>query len=125
MLVDTLVDAEWLLRRFRKVEAQLWEKEALSAYKPNQDVILAQAYWSGVDRFARLQRRIDTAHKNYRTALQELQRLQAEEVLEPEPELTLASSRNQTTTPPNGFVPPTIPETLGVDPSSHPSPPVP
>jgi hypothetical protein len=129
MLVDTLVDAEWLLRRFRKVEAQLWEKEALSAYKPNQDVILAQAYWSGVDRFARLQRRIDTAHKNYRTALQELQRLQAEEALDPEPEpapeLTLASSRNQTTTPPNGFVPPTISETPTEGPSSHPSPPVP
>jgi hypothetical protein len=113
MLVDTLVDAEWLLRRFRKVEAQLWEKEALSAYKPNQDVILAQAYWSGVDRFARLQRRIDTAHKNYRTALQELQRLQAEEVLAPDPdpapEPTLASSRNQTTKPSNGFVPQTTP----------------
>ena len=121
MLVDTLVDAEWLLRRFRKVEAQLWEKEALSAYKPNQDVILAQAYWSGVDRFARLQRRIDTAHKNYRTALQELQRLQAEEVLDPdpEPEPTLASSRNQTTKPPNGFVLQTTPP----DPIDTPPPP--
>jgi hypothetical protein len=89
MLVDTLIDAEWNLRRFRTVEAQLWEKEALSAYKPNQDVILAQAYWSGVDRFARLQRRVDTAHKNYRTALQDLQRLQAEEAalpVDPDPD---------------------------------------
>jgi len=25
MLVDTLVDCEWLLRRFRAVETQLWE----------------------------------------------------------------------------------------------------
>ena len=25
MLVDTLIDAEWLLRRFRLCEAQLWE----------------------------------------------------------------------------------------------------
>jgi hypothetical protein len=122
MLVDTLIDAEWLLRRFRKVEAQLWEKEALSAYKPNQDVILAQAYWSGVDRFARLQRRIDTAHKNYRIALQELQRLQAEEVLDPDPEPIDSSSRNQTTKPPNGFVPQTTPPDP-IDtprPSSHP-----
>jgi hypothetical protein len=117
MLVDTLIDAEWLLRRFRKVEAQLWEKEALSAYKPNQDVILAQAYWSGVDRFARLQRRIDTAHKNYRTALQELQRLQAEEVLDPDPdpapapaaESAHAAPQNQSLEPAIGFVPPTVP----------------
>jgi hypothetical protein len=123
MLVDTLVDAEWLLRRFRKVEAQLWEKEALSAYKPNEDVILAQAYWSGVDRFARLQRRIDTAHKNYRTALQELERLQTEEVLDPDPEPIDASPRNQTTKPPNGFVPPAAPKNPTVDPPSHPSPP--
>ena len=109
MLVDTLVDAEWLLRRFRKVEAQLWEKEALSAYKPNEDVILAQAYWSGVDRFARLQRRIDTAHKNYRIALQELQRLQAEEVLDPDPDPAPqpgpTAPPNQSLTIPNGFVP--------------------
>jgi hypothetical protein len=120
MLVDTLIDAEWNLRRFRTVEAQLWEKEALSAYKPNQDVILAQAYWSGVDRFARLQRRIDTAHKNYRTALQELQRLQAEEALDPDS--IDSSSRNQTTKPPNGFVPQTTPPDP-IDtprPSSHP-----
>jgi hypothetical protein len=26
MLVDTLVDSEWLLRRFRRVEAQLWQQ---------------------------------------------------------------------------------------------------
>jgi hypothetical protein len=119
MLVDTLVDAEWLLRRFRKVEAQLWEKEALSAYKPNQDVILAQAYWSGVDRFARLQRRIDTAHKNYRTALQELQRLQAEETVDPDPEPIDSSPRNQNTKPPTGFVPQTTPP----DPIDDPPPP--
>jgi hypothetical protein len=122
MLVDTLIDAEWNLRRFRTVEAQLWEKEALSAYKPNQDVILAQAYWSGVDRFARLQRRIDTAQKNYRTSLQELQRLQAEEVLDPAPapaaEPAHAAPPNQPVKPPNGFVPPTTPESLIALPSS-------
>jgi hypothetical protein len=78
MLVDTLIDAEWLLRRFRAVEAQLWERESLEAFRPKDEVILAQAYWNSTDRFARLQRRIDTAHKNYRTALQDLQRLQAE-----------------------------------------------
>jgi hypothetical protein len=112
MLVDTLIDAEWNLRRFRTVEAQLWEKEALSAYKPNQDVILAQAYWSGVDRFARLQRRVDTAHKNYRTALQDLQRLQAEEAAlpvdpdpDPAPQPGPPAPSNQSVTLPNGFVP--------------------
>ena len=124
MLVDTLIDSEWLLRRFRVVEAQLWEKESLEAFRPKEAVILAQAYWNSTDRFARLQRRIDTAHKNYRTALQDLQRLQAEETVEPDPEPIDSSSRNQTTNPPNGFVPPTISDPPTENPSSHPSPPV-
>jgi hypothetical protein len=126
MLVDTLIDAEWLLRRFRKVEAQLWEKESLEVLRPKEDVILAQAYWNSTDRFARLQRRIDTAHKNYRIALQDLQRLQAEEAAldvdpdpDPAPEPTHATPRNQSINPPNGFVPPAILESPTPDPPSR------
>jgi hypothetical protein len=62
---------------------------------------LAQAFRQNADHFSRLQRRVDMAHRNYRNALQDLLRLQAEEVLEPEPLTPL----NQTAKPQNGFVP--------------------
>ena len=75
MLVDTLIDCEWLLRRFRRVEGQMWEN-------PIFEITFAKAFRDDSDHFARLQRRIDATQRNYRNALHELQRLQAEE---PEP----------------------------------------
>ena len=81
MLVDTLIDSEWLLRRFRICEAHLWDEGS----QQNPNLSLAPAFRQNADCFARLQRRIDMAHRNYRNALQELSRLQSEEVVEPEP----------------------------------------
>ena len=86
MLVDTLIDAEWLLRRFRVVEAQLWEQGAQFALKPEPEIELAKALRDNAEYFTRLQRRIDTAQRNYRNALQELQHLQAENRPLPDPE---------------------------------------
>jgi hypothetical protein len=118
MLVDTLIDAEWLLRRFRVCEAQLWEQGAQFASRPDDEIEIGQAFHNNADYFARLQRRIDTAHRNYRNALHELQRLQAEEAAlngDPDPETaprgTHAAPRNQPVKPPNGFVPPITPQT--------------
>jgi hypothetical protein len=109
MLVDTLVDCEWLLRRFRRVEGQMWEN-------PIFEITFAKAFRDDSDHFARLQRRIDATQRNYRNALHELQRLQAEEP-EPEPEPEPAISHNQTTKPPNGFVPQLSPAPQTVPPS--------
>jgi hypothetical protein len=39
---------------------------------------------------------------------------------DPAPEPTLATPRNQSIKPPNGFVPPTTPENPPADPPSHP-----
>ena len=110
MLVDTLIDAEWLLRRFRIVEAQLWEEGSRAVFKPNDEITLGQSYCQNSNQFTRLQRRVDTAHKNYRLALQELQRLQAEPT-EPEtdPEPETPTQTKQTVKPANGFVPETNP----------------
>jgi hypothetical protein len=110
MLVDVLVDAEWLLRRFRTVEAQVWEEGVLSVYKPNDEITLGQALHRNSEVFARLQRRIDTAQRNYRTALQDLKRLQAETLEtapahDPAPQPHPPAPRNQPVTSPNGFVP--------------------
>ena len=52
MLVDTLIDCEWLLRRFRRVEGQMWEN-------PIFEITPAKAFRDDSDHFARLQRRID------------------------------------------------------------------
>ena len=105
MLVDTLVDCEWLLRRFRRVEAQLWEDGMQGTI---HKTILGESYRRNCDPFTRLQRRIDSTQRNYRNALHELERLQAAETVttETDPE-TLATSRIVTPNPENGFVPQT------------------
>ena len=41
LLVDTLIDSEWLLRRFRAIETQLWE-EALDIYDRSLGRVLLQ-----------------------------------------------------------------------------------
>ena len=114
MLVDALIDTEWLLRRFRVVEAQLWEEGSRTTYKPDDEITLGQSYNRNAKQFDRLQRRIDSAHRNYRRALQELQRLQVENPVPPEPEpapqLTPPALRNQPVTPVIGFVPETVPQ---------------
>jgi hypothetical protein len=114
MLVDTLIDTEWLLRRFRVVEAQLWEEGSRTTFKPDDEITLGQSYNRNAKQFDRLQRRIDSAHRNYRRALQELQHLQAENPLQPDPEPALPPTppapRDQPVTPVIGLVPETAPE---------------
>jgi hypothetical protein len=116
MLVDTLVDSEWLLRRFRRVEAQLWQQGFPNVSDAIFDVNLAVAFRKTCDEFSRLQRRIDMTHRHYLHALQELERLQAQEAEEteetapaPDPP-TSATSHNQTSKPQNGFVPQLAPD---------------
>jgi hypothetical protein len=74
---------------------------------PIFEITPAKAFRDDSDHFARLQRRIDATQRNYRNALHELERLQAEQAVEPEaePEPATVISRNQTPKPPNGFVP--------------------
>jgi hypothetical protein len=116
MLVDTLIDCEWLLRRFRAIETQLWER-VVDIY----DVTLGHIFSEHTDEFTRLQRRIDSTQRHYHNALR---RLQAEETAgasapdpQPEPAAVPVSPQNQTTKPQNGFVPQTPPE----DPPSAPA----
>ncbi|MEI9973230.1 MAG: hypothetical protein WDO73_15000 [Ignavibacteriota bacterium] len=101
MLVDSLIDAEWLLRRFRSCEAQLWGEHM---QRTAHCTVVGEAFRHNADAFSRLQRRVDATHRNYRNALHELQRLQAEEE-------SLATPEEQTQNPENGFVPQPYPET--------------
>jgi hypothetical protein len=77
LLVDTLINCEWLLRRFRKSEAQLWQYQIQEAWTPKKECPLGQAFHRGCDEFSRLQRRIDSTGRNYHRALKELQRLES------------------------------------------------
>jgi hypothetical protein len=77
-LVDTLVNAEWQLRRLRKVEAQLWEYEMESAFSLSEHHPLGHVFSTNLNAFNRLQRRIDSAERTYLRALNQLQRLQSE-----------------------------------------------
>ncbi|MGD0498285.1 MAG: hypothetical protein ABSC23_07605 [Bryobacteraceae bacterium] len=111
-LVDSLIEAEWKLRRFRKVEAHLWQSELEEGLRRER----LHKKWPLGDLFSRnmtdlngLQRRIDFAHRIYHRALEKLERLQA--VPEPEsPELAPEEpSRNQLLPSEIGFVPPIPP----------------
>jgi hypothetical protein len=69
-LVDSLIHADWQLRRLHRVEAQLWAAG---------DTPLGDTYKQQLDVFTRLQRRIDSAERSYYRALSQLRRQQKAE----------------------------------------------
>ena len=78
LLVDTLIYDEWLLRRFRRIDAEILECEMQDAWTPKKDCPAGQAFSRGQTAFSRLQRRIDSTGRDYHRALKELQRLESE-----------------------------------------------
>ena len=82
-LVDSLVDADWQMRRLRKARAQLWVHElkdaAQSAFGPalRQECALGHVFDRAKDNFVRLYRIIQAAERSYYRALHELTRLQS------------------------------------------------
>ena len=118
-LVDILIDCEWLLRRFRAVESNLWNEAIDSCTIPKKSFELTQGYRRCYSQLEGLQKRINTAQKNWRTALQDLKRLQAEEP-EPVPEPDAPAPQNQPVTPEIGFVPQIVNTPIST-PVPHPS----
>jgi len=134
-LVDTLVSTEWIQRRLRRIEAQLWnyQVECLDKNLTHADFIdaaiqhnspLGHAYQDALDPFSRLQRRIDATNRMFlRTlkALQDLQSAAASEPAEtpshraePSPDTPFSDPTRLISTQPLtrsiGFVPPNSPE---------------
>jgi hypothetical protein len=101
LLVDTLVNCDWLLRRLSRGEAELWKYEAKnseSTYSSNKHPNGRVLYLA--DRvFDRLQRRIDAIGRNYHRALKELQSLEAADKAE-EPEQPQPAASDPLPTPP-------------------------
>jgi hypothetical protein len=75
-LVDTLIANEWLLRRFRGIEVQVVKHEMTSAgsFLDGKNPV-GHAYMHSDRALDRLQRRINSAERNYHRALKELQSL--------------------------------------------------
>src|SRR5437879_5839455 len=87
-LVDTLISTEWIKRRLRRIEAQLWnyQVECLDKNLSHADFIdasiqhnspLGHAYQDALDPFTRIQRRIDATNRMFLRTLKALQGLQA------------------------------------------------
>jgi hypothetical protein len=102
-LVDTLVTAEWLQRRFRTLEAQLFQFNITRLSSDEKRLQSAQAYYRDSDTFDRLQRRINAVERTFHRALLALQKIESSApqptppALEPQP--------NQPPIPEIGFVP--------------------
>jgi hypothetical protein len=75
MLVDTLVNCEWMLRRMRRGEAQFW-KFRDSKTITETDYPEGRTLDYGDKVYDRLQRRLNSIHRNYHRALTELQHLE-------------------------------------------------
>jgi hypothetical protein len=125
VLVDTLIRAEWQLRRLDKVEHHHWESRFKDEAKAQgadmlyaRDLENLQAYgrvYRELDKtFARLQRRIDSFNRSYRTTLHELKRLQSDRQAQLEAAPAPAPPPQPIATEPTcaqiGFVPQTTPE---------------
>lgn len=76
-LVDILINDEWLLRRFRVVEAKLVQLEINCFRSPDAENYLPLAYANATDRLNRLQRRIDSTERSLHRALAALKKLQS------------------------------------------------
>ena len=112
-LVDDLIYGEWLKRRLRTAETQIWAYDHQENYRPDPKYPLGQTAAGRGKAFAQLQWRIECTRRATRQALQDLQQLQAAAAaaepiagpaLEsaPKPFVTLTT---ETTSPEIGFVP--------------------
>ena len=74
--VDNLIRNEWLLRRYHRVEAQLWQYQS-TLCDQSSGLQLGEAFSKAATTFQRLARRIAAVEKSYKEAMAELTRLQA------------------------------------------------
>jgi len=91
-LVVTLICHDWLLRRLRKTESQIWQMQA--EYDEiddplSEEFLLGDTFISNATVFSRLQRRIDSTGRAFHRALKEFQRL---ETARPKPDPPPASA---------------------------------
>jgi hypothetical protein len=75
--VDDLIYAEWLKRRLRAAETQLWAHDHQERFEPDPKFPLGQTAANRGKAFAPLQWRMECTRRAGRQSLQDLQQLQA------------------------------------------------
>ncbi|HXB74436.1 MAG TPA: hypothetical protein VNY05_39745, partial [Candidatus Acidoferrales bacterium] len=133
-LVDILISTDWITRRLRRVEAELWEHHIADAWKPNKKCPIGQAFQMATGTFDSLTRRIESTVRMNRKALEALIKMEALIKLKPAaaaparppdpepvavgppPVLPPEPQQNQSTAPKIGFVLP-IPAALRAQPA--------
>jgi hypothetical protein len=71
-LVDDLVSYTWFKRRFRRIEVVMLAVDAATVFRESTVSITGQVYDRNSSHLARLQTRINAAHRNYRQSLADL-----------------------------------------------------
>jgi len=108
LLVDAIIASDWLLRRFRKVEAETWEKafeeqdDWSERYEEDVTQPMARAFESKQWSLARLQRRLDAAERTIHRSLAELRRIRTPQ---PDPDPPPVNPLPDEVKPKIGFVP--------------------
>jgi len=110
--LDEVIHCEWVLRRYRTAETQMWQYQAQSAYADEQKYPLGKSATSHSTPFSKLQYRVDATRRAYQRALKAHKELKAEAaaqtplpVADP-PDPPSPNPSPKTTSPAIGFVPP-------------------
>jgi hypothetical protein len=117
--VDDLIYGEWLKRRLRAAETQIWAYDHQESYRPDPKYPLGQTAANRGKAFAQLQWRIECTRRASRQALQDLQQLQSEAA---QPESLTVTPTSETRLPENGFVLHTPPPDAPAAPDPAPAP---
>jgi hypothetical protein len=114
LYLDEVIHCEWLLRRYRTAETQMWQYQAQNTYGDEQKYPLGKSATGHSTPFSKLQYRVDATRRAYQRSLKALKELQTEAAVPPAPlaeplESSAPSSVSaspQSTSPQIGFVPP-------------------
>ena len=118
-LVDDLIYGEWLKRRLRAAETQIWAYDHQENYRPDPKYPLGQTAANRGKAFAQLQWRIECTRRASRQALQDLQQLQAQAA--PSQIAPSVTPTPETTSPEIGFVLHTLPPDAPAAPEPSPA----
>jgi hypothetical protein len=127
LYLDEVIHCEWLLRRYRTAETQMWQYQAQNTYGDEQKFPLGKSATGHSTPFSKLQYRVDATRRAYHRSLKALKELKAEATAAPAPLVhppALANPEPQTTSPQIGFVP-ASPSTDPLQPLPAPSSPGP
>ena len=121
--LDEVIHCEWLLRRYRTTETQMWKYQAESSYSNEQKYPLGKSATGHSTPFSKLQYRVDATRRAYHRALKALKELKAEAAAAPSPAVEPPDPPSlnpspQSTSPQIGFVPPS-PFATPVEPPSE------